>query len=162
MAKLNTCIFFNIKYKFSSWTFPGNIIFLLVFSSCFFLACLFYIQPQGSTIINRCMCVVKKKNYLLSEQTLPCEIHGIFCAEYVTTLHFYLIYMNCFGCRNQYPPWRILITAHFEIQPSFESRAVIEILSLSEITKKSSSPHIINPHIKSFPAMCDAQGQRNA
>ena len=44
----------------------------------------------------------------------------------------------------------------------FESSAVNKILSLSEITKKSSSPHIINYHIKSFPTMSDTQGQRNA
>ena len=54
------------------------------------------------------------------------------------------------------------LRAHFEISPSFESRAVIEILSLLEITKKSLTPHIINSHVKSFPTMYDTQGQRNA
>ena len=39
---------------------------------------------------------------------------------------------------------------HYDIQPSFESSAFIKILSLSEITEKSSSPHNINSHIKSF------------
>ena len=54
------------------------------------------------------------------------------------------------------------LTTHFEIYPSFESFAVTKILSLSEITKKSLSPHIINYHIESFPTMYETKGRRNA
>ena len=59
---------------------------------------------------------------------------------------------------HTWPPHSVgqrLPKTHYEIKPLFESRAVIKILNLREIAKKSSSRHIINPHIKSFPTMYD-------